>query len=152
MTDATANAPPAKSRANAGQFVKGRSANPGGKKPGTKNRRTVLAEKMLANIDVPGILAKMERQAKKGDHAAAKLILDRTVPIRRGCPIAIKLPPIANASDCVAAMGVVIAKLASGTLSTIEAAELSNVIDAERKSIELLDVERRLATLEEKFK
>ena len=34
----------------------------------------------------------------------------------------------------------------------LEAAELSSVIDAARKSIELNDIERRLATLEGKFK
>jgi Family of unknown function (DUF5681) len=148
----TEEAPPAKSRSNAGKFAKGHSANPAGKRKGTRNRKTILAAKLMANIDVPGILARMEKDALKGDKAAARLILERTIPVRRGCPIAIKLPPIANAADCVAAMSVVMAKLAIGTLSTIEAAELSSVIDAARKSIELNDVERRLAPLEGRFK
>jgi len=111
-----------------------------------------LVQKLLENIDVAAILAKMEKKAKAGDHAAAKLLLDRIVPVRRGCPIAIKLPPINTAADVVAAMAVVMANVASGTLSTIEADELTNVIDAARKSIELLDVERRLAVLEGRFK
>jgi hypothetical protein len=143
---------PAKNRTNAGKFVPGQSANPGGKPPGTKNRKTIMAAKLMAGIDVPRIMARLEKDALKGDKAAAKLILDRTIPPRRGFPIAIKLPPINTAADVVAAMSVVMAKLASGTLSTIEAAELSSVIDAARKSIELNDVERRLATLEGKFK
>jgi hypothetical protein len=145
-------APPAKSRSNAGKFVPGRSANPAGKRKGTKNRRTIIAEKLLANIDVPGILAKMERQAKKGDHAAAKLILDRTIPVRRGMPIAIKLPAIRTAADCVEAMAVVMAALACGAVSTIEASELTNVIDAARRSIETTELETRIRTMEEKFR
>lgn len=144
--------PPAKIRSNAGRFAKGHSANPTGKKRGTKNRRTILAAKLMANIDVPGILAKMEKQAKAGDSTAAKLILDRTIPPRRGFPIAVKLPPISTPADCITAMSVVMAKLASGTLSTIEASELSAVIDAARKAIELNDVEKRLHALEERFK
>jgi hypothetical protein len=148
MTDDPNAAPPAKSRANAGKFVKGRSANPAGKKRGTKNRRTVIAEKLLANVDVPGILAKLERQAKKGDTAAARLILDRALPVRRGMPIAIKLPPIRSAADCVEAMSVVMAALARGAVSTIEASELSNVIDAARRTIETIEMETRLAAIE----
>jgi hypothetical protein len=140
--------PPAKSRANAGKFVPGRSANPSGKKRGTKNRRTVIAEKLLAGVDVAAILAKLERQAKKGDTAAARLILDRALPARRGLPIAIKLPAIATAADCVTAMSVVMGALASGRISTIEASELSNVIDATRRTIETIDLETRLAAIE----
>jgi hypothetical protein len=128
--------------------VKGRSANPRGKRKGTKNRRTIIAEKLLANVDVPAILAKLERQAKKGDTAAARLILDRALPVRRGMPIAIKLPPIRSAADCVEAMSVVMAALARGAVSTIEASELSNVIDAARRTIETIEMETRLAAIE----
>jgi hypothetical protein len=144
--------PPAKIRSNAGKFVPGQSANPGGKRPGTKNRKTIMAAKLMAGIDVPRIMARLEKDALKGDKAAAKLILDRTIPPRRGFPIAIKLPAISTAADCITAMSVVMAKLASGTLSTIEASELSAVIDAARKAIELNDVEKRLHALEERFK
>src|SRR5580692_8571250 len=127
---------PENSRDNSGRFVPGRSANPAGKKRGTKNRTTVIAEKLLAGVDVASILEKLERQAKKGDTAAARLILDGALPARRGRPISIKLPAIATAQDCVAAMGVVMAALAGARISTIEASELSNVIDAARRVIE----------------
>ena len=90
--------------------------------------------------------------AIRGDHAAAKLLLDRIVPVRRGCPIAIKLPPILVAADAVKANAIVIDAVSADRLSTIEAQELSAVIDVQRKSIELLDVERRLAALEGRFK
>jgi hypothetical protein len=145
--------PPEKNRKKAGgKFQKGRSGNPTGKRKGTRNRKTILVEKLLENIDVGAILAKIEKKAKAGDHAAAKLLLDRVVPVRRGYPIAIKLPPINTAADAVKANAVVIDAVSAGRLSTIEAQELSAVIDVQRKSIELLDVERRLAALEGRFK
>jgi hypothetical protein len=145
-------APPAKIRSNAGRFVKGRSANPAGKRKGTLARKTILAAKLMASIDVPGILSKLEKQALKGDHGAAKLLLDRAMPVRRGCPIAITLPPIVVASDAVAAMGKIAAAVSAGKVSPSEAMELSAVVDAARKAIELLDVEIRLKQLEDKFK
>jgi uncharacterized protein DUF5681 len=149
MTDDTPKAAmPAKNRSNTGKFAKGASANPAGRKRGTKNRRTVIAEKLLANVDVEAILAKLERQAKKGDTAAARLILDRALPVRRGMPVAIKLPAITTAKDCVAAMSVVMGALAAGRISTIEASELSNVIDAARRTIETIEMETRLAAIE----
>jgi hypothetical protein len=145
-------APPAKSRSNAGKFVPGISPNPRGKRPGTKNRRTILAAKLLAGIDLPGILARMEKDALKGDKAAARLLLDRCLPARRGLPIAIKLPAIRTAADCVEAMATVMAALAKGSLSSIEASELTNVIDAARRSIETTELETRIRTMEEKFR
>jgi hypothetical protein len=144
--------PPVINRSTTGKFAKGVCPNPSGRRKGAKNRKTIIAEKLLAGVDVAAILAKLERQAKKGDTAAARLILDRALPARRGMPIAIRLPPIRSAADCVEAMATVMAALARGVVSTIEAAELSSCIDAARKSIELNDVERRLATLEGKFK
>jgi hypothetical protein len=147
VSDDAPNAPE-NSRANAGRFVPGRSANPAGKRKGTKNRRTIIAEKLLAGVDVAAILAKLERQAMKGDTAAARLILDRALPARRGMPIAIKLPAIRSAADCVEAMTTVMAALARGAVSTIEASELTNVIDAARRSIETVEMETRLAAIE----
>jgi hypothetical protein len=147
-----APAPPAKSRSNAGKFAKGHSANPSGKKRGTKNRRTILAAKLLASIDIPGILAKMEKQAKAGDHAAAKLLLDRALPVRRGCPIAIKLAPIRTTADVVNALAAVAAAMAAGKLSPEEAASVAGIIELQRKAIETQEIETRLHALEAKFK
>jgi hypothetical protein len=143
---------PANIRANAGRFAPGRSANPSGKRKGTKNRRTIIAEKLLAGVDVEAILAKLQRQALKGDTAASRLILERALPARRGLPIAIKLPAITTAQDCVAAMSTIMGALAAGRLSTIEASELTNVVDAARRTIETTEMETRLAAIEAMLK
>jgi hypothetical protein len=140
--------PPVNNRTKTGKFVPGRSPNPSGRRKGARNKRTIIAEKLLAGVDVAAILAKLERQAKKGDTAAARLILDRALPARRGLPISIKLPPIRTAADCVEAMSVVMAALASARISTIEASELTNVIEAAGRSIERNEIETRLAAIE----
>jgi Family of unknown function (DUF5681) len=144
--------PPVNNRSKTGKFAKGVSPNPAGRKKGARNRKTILAAKLMAGLDVPGILKRMEKDALKGDKAAARLILERTIPLRRGCPIAINLPAIKTAADCVAAMATVMGELARGTVSTIEASELTNVIDAARRTIETTELVNRVTAIEDSMK
>jgi hypothetical protein len=149
--DANAAAKAAAKKVRGKPFPKGRSGNPVGKRRGTRHRKTIWIEAMSEG-DREAIIAKVLKLAKAGDRAALRMVVDRIEPIRRGRPIAIDLPPIVVTSDAVAAMGKIAATVSAGKISPSEAIELSAVVDAARKSIELLDVERRLATLEERFK
>jgi hypothetical protein len=111
----------------------------------------------LASEDLLGgaakrITKKAIELAEAGDIAAIKICMDRFNPVRRGRPTVIELPPINVAADAVAAMAVITAAMAAGDLSPTEAQEFAAVVDASRAAIELLDVERGLATLEGRFK
>jgi uncharacterized protein DUF5681 len=139
-------APPANIRSKGGRFQKGqRSANPRGKPRGTRSRKTIIAAKMLENIDTEAILKKMEKQAKKGSESAAKIILDRTLPIRRGCPIIIELPRIETTAAAVQAVADTIAQMAAGKITPTEANEVIATINAAREVIrqEVLQKEMR---------
>jgi hypothetical protein len=117
---------------------------------GTKHRRTLWIEAMSEG-DREAIVAKVLKLARAGDRAALRMVVDRIEPVRRGRQIAIKLPAIRNSADVVEAMAKITAAMSRGVLSPEEAMSLSNVVETARKSIELLDVERRLALLEERF-
>ena len=71
------------------KFKKGISGNPGGRPKGSKNKSTVLREAMLNKTDrmlsreVPAVLNVVLNAAKNGDMAAAKMILDRAVPVKK---------------------------------------------------------------------
>jgi hypothetical protein len=117
---------------------------------GTRHRATLWIEAMSEG-DREAIIAKVLKLARAGDRVALRMVVDRIEPIRRGRPIAIDLPPIVVASDAVAAMAKIVATASAGKISPTEAMELSAMVDAARKSIELLDVERRLALLEERI-
>ena len=66
-------------------------------------------------------------------------------------PSTIDLPAIVVASDAVAAMGKIRAMVGAGKISASDAMELSAVVGEPRKAIELLDVSRKVAELEERF-
>jgi hypothetical protein len=65
-----------------GRFRKGESGNPAGKRPGTRNRATMLLE-AITDADLAAIMAKIVEKAKSGDVVAAKLLLDRLAPSRQ---------------------------------------------------------------------
>jgi hypothetical protein len=66
-------------------FQKGQSGNPSGKPPGIRNKTTMLAEKLMQD-DARDIVRVVLEAAKGGDMTAARLILERIAPVRRGGP------------------------------------------------------------------
>lgn len=67
-------------------FQKGQSGNPSGKPPGTRHKTTMLAEKRMQD-DAKDIVKVVLEAAKGGDMTAARLILERIAPVRRGRPV-----------------------------------------------------------------
>ena len=85
-------------------FRKGQSGNPSGKPRGTRNRTTVLAEKLMQD-DARDIVQAVLAAAKNGDMTAARLILERISPVRKGRPVYLELPSVKTAADVSAAIG-----------------------------------------------
>lgn len=71
------------------KFQKGKSGNPMGRPKGSKNKSTILREAMESKTDrmlskeVPKVLRVVIEAALKGDMSAAKMILDRAVPVKK---------------------------------------------------------------------
>lgn len=101
---------------------------------------------------VQAIVKRVVTKAKSGDLTAARLVLDRLVPVRRGRPIEVSLPPITDAAGVATAQAAVVEAAARGAITFEEAEALSSLIDNRRKSIEMLDHEARLAEIEYRLK
>src|SRR5450631_2812498 len=67
-------------------FQPGRSGNPAGKPSGARHQTTIAAEKLMQG-DCEAIVRAVIEKAKSGDAVAAKIILDRIVPVRKGAPV-----------------------------------------------------------------
>jgi Family of unknown function (DUF5681) len=130
-------------------FAKGLSGNPAGKPPGTRHRVTVLTEQLMAD-DAEGVVRKVIEAAMAGDMTAARLILDRIAPPRRGRPVVLSLPEVIKASDVPAALAAVLAAMGSGELTPDEASAVSAVIEGQRRAIETAELDTRLRAVEER--
>jgi hypothetical protein len=132
-------------------FRKGQSGNPSGKPRGTRNRTTVLAEKLMQD-DAKDIVQAVLDAAKGGDMTAARLVLERIFPARRGRPVYFDPPAMRTASDVAEAMSALMRAIGSGDLTPDEAATVASVIEMRRKALETEEFELRLQALEEKGK
>lgn len=130
-----------------GQFVKGQSGNPAGRIPGSRNRATMMAEQFLDNQSL-GLVQKALQLALGGDMAALKLCIGRIIAPRRHRPTGFTLPPLRNGADAAPAMAAIAEAVAEGALSSSEACELSQVVDAFIRALEAGEVEARLQRLE----
>jgi hypothetical protein len=128
-------------------FTPGVSGNPAGKKPGTRNRTSRVAQKMMAD-DCEAVVRAVINAATDGDMTAARLVLDRIAPPCRGRPVRLDLPPIVSAADLVRALAAVAGAMARGVLSAEEAQVAAAVLEHHRKAVETLDLERRIVAIE----
>ena len=97
-------------------FQKGQSGNPNGRPPGTRNKRTIAAEKLF-DEDAEALTRIAIDLAKEGDMAALRLCMDRVCPPTRHRPVSFELPQLAVAQDAVGAMGTIVQAIADGELS-----------------------------------
>jgi hypothetical protein len=130
-----------------GRFEKGTSGNPAGKPPGSRNRVLIALDK-LAGDDAEAVLKAAIDRAKNGDMDAARLILSRVWPARKGRPLALDLPAINAANDLPAALAATVAAVAAGDLTTEEGQAIAGILETQRRAIETVELEARIAALE----
>ena len=150
-TKRTRKRPQSGDRAADGKYRRGHKLPGPGRAEGSRNKATIALEKMLADDGADVVKAVIEK-AKDGDMTAARLVLDRVVPVRRGRPIEIKLPQITTPADVLAALSATIGQMAAGEITPDEAAVVTGVLDSQRRAAELVDIEARLTLLEQETK
>jgi hypothetical protein len=109
----------------------------------------LLAEKLMEG-EAEGVVRKVIDAAVAGDMTAARLILDRIAPPRRGRPVPIALPEVVRAEDVPAALSAVLAAMGCGALTPEEATAVSAVVEVQRRAIETAQLEARLRAVEER--
>ena len=110
-------------------FTKGQSGNPSGKPKGARHRATLAAEALLDG-EAEALTRKAIELALAGDSIALRLCLDRILPPRRERPLRFVLPELRSSADAAAAVGAILAAVASGNACVAEAGELAKLVDA----------------------
>jgi hypothetical protein len=129
-------------------FVKGRSGNPAGRPPGSRNRTTRAAEALLEG-EATALMRKAIERAFAGDAAMLRLCLERLIPPRRERAVHLALPRIRKATNAEEAMAAITAAAASGAITPGAAAEFGRLAEIFLRVVAASDFDRRLRLLEE---
>ena len=129
-------------------FEPGKSGNPAGKPKGTRNRATMVAEQLLDG-EAGALTRKAIELAKDGDTIALRLCIERILPARKDRPVSFDMPRVEKVGDALTAVTAIVRAVADGDLTPAEGAELSKVIDGFTRTVELVEIDERLAKLED---
>ena len=130
-------------------FQPGRSGNPRGRPPGSRNK-TTRAIDALFDGEAEALTRKAIELAKAGDLVALRLCLDRICPPRKDRPVPFALPELRTAEDAKLAASALLKAVADGDLSPSEASEIGRLLDSYTRILEREEFEKRLIRLEEK--
>jgi hypothetical protein len=117
----------------------------GGRRPGSRNRTTVVAEALLKGEEVP-LQRKAIELAKAGDVQMLKFLLDRILPKERS--VHVDLPTMERADDAVDALGAIINAVGTGQITPNEAAALATLVATYARAINVHELESRLDKIE----
>ena len=135
---------------NKGQFKPGETGNPAGKKPGTKNHATLIAQQLIDG-EAEKITRRCIKGALAGEPVPLKLVLERLIPPRRSSALAFDLPPVGRAQDLPAAYKAILGAVAGGQLTATEAEALGKVLGQYQLAMETTELAQRLAAVEWKL-
>ncbi len=152
---ATEKAAPVK-RTKRGTFAAGVSGNPAGN-PHFKHvaalRRVV--NNAIGAEELQCILHKLfELGIENDDVSAMKILLDRVIGVARPAEslLNLKLPDISNVQGCTQATSKILQSVQTGELNVADANALGSLIFAQVRTLELVDVVKRLERLEARDK
>jgi hypothetical protein len=117
----------------------------GGRRQGSKNRTTLVAEALLKGEEAE-LVRKAIELAKAGDTQMLKFLLDRILPKERS--VRVDLPAMDGASDAVDALAAVIDAVRNGQITPGEGAALASLVETYARIIDLADVHERLENIE----
>lgn len=140
---APANPPAVRGR----PFAKGVSGNPTGRPIGALNRSSRVAAALFEG-EAEAIGRKAVALALGGDVQAIRLILERLLPPAKERPVTVYLPELATVADLPGMVAKLLALVAAGELLPGEAEKLAGLLGAWRESVELVELESRIAALE----
>src|SRR5260221_13899101 len=108
-----------------GRFIPGQSGNPAGKRPGTRNRATVLREALRDGEEAATARVVIDK-ALSGNQVAARFVVDRLMPRPRSRTIELDLPAGAGILAGYDAAG---QAMVSGEIPPGEALTMTRVLD-----------------------
>lgn len=126
-----------------GTFTTGNAGRPTGAR--NKTTQAVLA---LLDGEAEALSRKAIEMALAGDTVALRLCLERLAPPRKDAPVQFPLPRMTTARDAAEAAGAVLEAVSVGDLTPTEGAQVMGLVDSYRRTLEVTELEARVAKLE----
>jgi hypothetical protein len=126
-----------------GTFTTGNAGRP----KGARNRATMAVLELLEG-QAEALTQRAVEVALTGDTAALRLCLDRIAPTPKDSPVEFALPRMTSAKDAAQAAGSVLEAVSEGDLTPGEGAVVMTLIDSYRRTLEITELEARVAALE----
>jgi hypothetical protein len=117
----------------------------GGRKPGSKNRATLVADALLKGEEVELVRRAVEL-AKAGDVPMLKFLLDRILPKERS--VHVELPDFVGSPDALDALAAFIKAASTGQISPSEAAALASMVATYARIVNDAELEERVEKIE----
>ena len=130
------------------RFRPGTSGNPRGRPKGSRNRSTIVAERLLDG-DVEELVGRLVAEAREGKPWALRLVIDRIIPPRRRSVVELELPRMERAEDIAQGIAAVIDAAAAGEITLEQAREFCQLLEAQRRILETDELAVRIEALEE---
>ena len=130
-----------------GKRVRGRpfEKGNGGRRTGSKNRTTRVAEALLKGEEVD-LMRKAIELANAGDIQMLKFLLDRILPKDR-C-VHVDLPAMIRSADAIDALAAVVEAVGAGRIAPSEAAALASLVGAYARIMDLAELQERVENIE----
>src|SRR5579872_4872513 len=131
-------------RDDRGRFRPGASGNSAGKKPGTKNRATLLKEALNDGEDTSVARIVIDK-ALAGDAVAARFLLERLEPKPRGRAIHLEIPEgLSPAGEVVATFNAALRAMAAGEITPEEALSVARFLEGRARVLKAWKLEQSL--------
>jgi hypothetical protein len=128
------------------RFQPGQSGNPAGRPRGSRNKATVIAEKLLDDSAGELTTAAIAR-AIGGDSAALRACMDRIAPRLRHRPLDFAMPQLVTLADTPVAINAIAQGLAHGELDRDEAVVLLRAVKEFTRALAAVERAKRAAGL-----
>ncbi len=132
-------------------FPPGFSGNRNGRRRGSRNRKTIMAQKLLED-KAPDILKKLTDCALQGEGWAVKLCVERLYPARQSPRVTFKLPErLDTAADVLEAGKQVLRACAEGGISPTDGRELMDMLSRFEVILKNSELLEQIETLKEQL-
>ena len=125
----------------------GQSGNPAGKPLGCRNKATQMVLALMEG-GAEEITQAVIAAAKKGDLAAARLVIERLAPPLRERPLSLPLPDTRTVAGVSEAQQAILEAVGGGEILPGEGTALAGILEARRKALETVELEQRISALE----